>query len=100
MTDLINLFPMLLRGDGRDRTPEQIRTTLAWVRADSFWKSNVLSPEKLREKWDTLQVKIREAQNAKRTSGNAKTTNLSDYIERNGLNANGGSAVAGQRSTR
>lgn len=62
----------LLRGDGRDRTPEQIRATLAWIRSDAFWKTNVLSPEKLREKWDTLQVKLREFQNAQRTSGNAK----------------------------
>jgi len=90
----------LLRSDGRDRTPDQIRATLAWVRADSFWKTNVLSPEKLREKWDTLQVKIREARNGQRTTSNAKADNLADYIERNGLNANAGSAVAGQRSTR
>ncbi len=88
----------LLRGDGRDRTPDQIRTTLVWVRADSFWRTNVLSPDKLREKWDTLQVKFREARNAKRTTSNAKSDDLSQFIERHGLNANGGSVLAGQRS--
>jgi len=65
----------LLRNDGRDRTPEQIRATLAWIRADSFWKTNVLSPDKLREKWDTLQVKLREAQNAQRTNVRTTTSN-------------------------
>lgn len=62
----------LLRGDGSDRTPTQIRATLAWVRQDHFWKTNILSPEKLRQHWDTLQVKIREAQNAQRSSTSTK----------------------------
>jgi|GEM_PF-1189824 len=57
----------LLRGDGDDRTAENIRATLAWVRQDSFWKSNVLCPAKLREKWDQLQLK-RKSQNESRTT--------------------------------
>lgn len=52
----------LLRSDGNDRTPDNIRATLAWVRNDPFWKSNILSPAKLREKWDQLQLK-RSSQN-------------------------------------
>lgn len=57
----------LLRSDGNDRTAENIRATLAWVRQDSFWKSNVLCPAKLREKWDQLQLK-RKSQNESRTT--------------------------------
>lgn len=56
----------LLRSDGQDRTAEAIRATLAWVRQDQFWKSNILSPAKLREKWDTLQLK-RSSQNDRST---------------------------------
>lgn len=59
----------LLRSDGQDRTAEAIRATLAWVRQDQFWKSNVLSPAKLREKWDQLQLK-RSSQNESRTTSN------------------------------
>ena len=57
----------LLHADGQDRTPENIRATLAWVRQDQFWKSNVLSPANLREKWDQLQLK-RKSQNESRTT--------------------------------
>lgn len=57
----------LLRSDGQDRTAEAIRATLAWVRQDPFWKSNILSPVKLRKHWDTLQLK-RSSQNESRTT--------------------------------
>jgi hypothetical protein len=50
----------LLRADGKDRTAENIRATLAWVRLDDFWKGNVMCPAKLREKWDQLQIKKQE----------------------------------------
>ena len=69
----------LLREDGSDRTPDQIRATLAWIRADSFWKTNVLSPEKLREKWDTLQVKLREVKHGQRTKPATATSSNGTY---------------------
>lgn len=40
---------------GRDsRTRDEIRELFAWANADSFWQANILSPAKLREKWDVL----------------------------------------------
>lgn len=39
------------------RTPEQICELFQWANADSFWCSNILSPKKLREKWDQLAVR-------------------------------------------
>lgn len=39
------------------RPPTEIEAVWSWTHADSFWKSNVLSPAKLREKWDQLQAK-------------------------------------------
>lgn len=78
----------LLRADGRDRTPAQIRATLAWVRQHTFWNPNVLSPEKLRQHWDRLQVQFREeTRNAQpRTTGTAKA-NDGTYRPANGRRA-------------
>lgn len=39
------------------RTVAEIRELFAWANADSFWKANILSPAKLRQKWDTLTIK-------------------------------------------
>jgi hypothetical protein len=47
----------LMRRDGEDRTLEGIRQLFVWANSDSFWKSNILSPAKLREKWDQLQAR-------------------------------------------
>ena len=39
------------------RTHAQICELFQWAQSDSFWRSNVLSPAKLREKWDQLTMK-------------------------------------------
>lgn len=36
-----------------------------WANADAFWQSNVLSPSKLREKWDTLNAQMKQPGRAK-----------------------------------
>jgi hypothetical protein len=36
------------------RSPDEIRQLIDWAHRDPFWKANILSPGKLREKWDTL----------------------------------------------
>lgn len=50
-----------------NRSEEEIATIWQWVRGDSFWSSNILSPEKLRKQFDQLLLK------SKGTSGNAKS---------------------------
>jgi hypothetical protein len=65
----------LLRSDGSDRTPAQIRATLTWVRHDQFWTGNILSPEKLRQHWDQLQFKMRESRNGQRTTSTGTSRN-------------------------
>ena len=35
-------------------TAEQIREVFAWANDEPFWRPNIRSPRKLREKWDTL----------------------------------------------
>lgn len=39
------------------RTHKEICSLFKWANKDTFWSSNVLSPGKLREKWDTLAAK-------------------------------------------
>lgn len=40
------------------RSVEDIEKVIIWVTADDFWKPNVLSGSKLREKWDTLVAQM------------------------------------------
>jgi hypothetical protein len=42
------------------RTKEQISYLMDWVQNDSFWKSNILSTSKLREKFDQLAIRVKE----------------------------------------
>lgn len=40
-----------------DKRPhEQVRTLFMWANGNQFWKSIILSPAKLREKWDGLET--------------------------------------------
>ena len=45
----------LLRGS-QDVTHHDICETFRWANADHFWQTNILSPAKLRAKWDTLRA--------------------------------------------
>jgi hypothetical protein len=39
------------------RTHREICELFLWANGDTFWQSNILSPAKLREKWDQLTMK-------------------------------------------
>lgn len=47
---------LMQRKDGH--TWEQIQAVLEWSQRDSFWKANILSMGKLREKWNQLSAKM------------------------------------------
>lgn len=51
-------FDLVLRVDKRDAA--EVRRVIAWCQSDPFWQSNILSPKKLREKYDTLLVRARD----------------------------------------
>lgn len=53
------------------RTHKQICEMYSRVSRDPFWCRNVLSPSKLREKWDELSLRYRRP--SARTQKNAKT---------------------------
>jgi hypothetical protein len=46
-----------------NRTEEQISYLMDWVQSDSFWKTNILSVSKLREKFDQLVMRVKENMN-------------------------------------
>lgn len=45
---------LMIDRDGR--TPDQIHAAIDWVHNSEFWRANILSIPKLREKWDTLKL--------------------------------------------
>ena len=45
---------LLLDKDGR--TVEQVEAAIRWCQADEFWRANILSASKLREKFDQLRL--------------------------------------------
>lgn len=45
----------ILRIDNRN--PDTVEAVIRWAQADGFWRSNILSPGKLRKQFDTLQLR-------------------------------------------
>lgn len=41
-------------------TPDDIRAVIEWCQSDPFWRCNILSPKKLREKFETLRLRMGE----------------------------------------
>ena len=65
----------LLRIDKRD--PSEVCRVIRFAQADDFWKSNILSVKKLREKYDNLAIKYHqtiEKLNAQKSSNQSPTT--------------------------
>ena len=50
---------LLLTSDGRDYA--EVRRVLAWCQTDDFWKANILSMAKFREKYPTLRLQMGSA---------------------------------------
>lgn len=52
------------------RTFDEVKAMIRYAQADSFWRTNILSAKKLREKFDTLWM------HSKRPAGNQKTKKI------------------------
>jgi hypothetical protein len=48
---------LMLDRDGRSAA--QVEAVMRWASADDFWRSNILSMPKLREKFDQLSLRMR-----------------------------------------
>lgn len=46
---------LMVKRDGRSH--EEIRSLFKWAHRDTFWRTNIRCPAKLREQWETLTVK-------------------------------------------
>ena len=55
----IDATRLLLDRDGR--TVEQVAAAIRWCQSDEFWRSNILSMSKLREKYETLRLAAQRA---------------------------------------
>lgn len=59
-------FAVALRNDKRMSEPAFVSRVVAWACSDSFWRANIQSPDKLREKFDQLTARMEnEAEKAR-----------------------------------
>ncbi|PGS97711.1 replication protein [Bacillus anthracis] len=58
-----NEFRLMRERDNRE--PQEIKDVIDWCQADPFWQGNILSPKKLREKFDQLTIQMKSKKGAK-----------------------------------
>jgi len=66
------------------RSHREICELFQWANQDSFWQSNILSPGKLREKWDQLAIKRNQEKNCEVSGGfdsRSKSKRVSDKLD-------------------
>ncbi|MGU3355416.1 DNA replication protein DnaD [Bacillus sp. M5A3_1b] len=72
-----NDFRLMREKDNREL--KEIKDVIDWCQADPFWQGNILSPKKLREKFDqlTIQMKSRKGANNNAESDNSSARRYS-----------------------
>lgn len=63
-----NSARLMIDRDGR--TEQQIMTAIDWCQDNEFWRANILSMPKLREKYEQLRLQARRASNGHRSTTN------------------------------
>lgn len=66
---------LMLDRDGR--TPDDIHAAIDWCQADEFWRANILSMPKLREKYDQLRLQAQ-----RKPANGSRTQETNDIFER------------------
>ena len=66
-------FDVALRNDERMSEPSFVAQVIKWACSDGFWRANIQSPAKLREKFDQLTAKM-EVEAAKARASVQQTT--------------------------
>lgn len=61
-------FDVAMRNDDRMKNASFVAQVIAWACSDSFWRANIQSPGKLREKFDQLTAKMETEAAKKRNS--------------------------------
>jgi hypothetical protein len=63
------------------RTDAEIRETFGAANRDEFWRTNILSPAKLREKYDDLRLKLHLDGNGKHhANGRSNSTEVPGLV--------------------
>jgi len=77
-------FDVALRNDGRMSDPCFVTQVVKWACSDSFWRGNIQSPVKLREKFDQLTSKMEaEAAKARTTTQQAWQSPAQRRVDQN-----------------
>lgn len=76
-----NAARLLIDKDGR--TEEQIRAAIDWCQQDEFWRANILSMPKLREKYDQLRMHAMRGRPSS-VQSNSNLDVVARYIQRVG----------------
>lgn len=66
-------FTVAFRNDERMTEPYFVAKVIKWTCSDSFWRSNIQSPDKLRQKFDQLTAKMENEAEKTRTASKAGT---------------------------
>lgn len=56
--------------DEDKRTEAQVRDAIDWCQKDEFWRTNIMSMPKLREKYDTLRLRATDERKRSQAGGN------------------------------
>ena len=65
-----HVVDLMLRLDRR--APPDVAAVIAFATTDNFWQANILSPGKLREKYDQLSIKRKQAAEGNGGNGNGR----------------------------
>ncbi len=71
---------LLREVDGR--THEQVMTCIQWCQADEFWRGNVLSMPKLREKYDQMRLQAQRSPQGKQVARLERAAEIMETLKR------------------
>ncbi|MDC7735501.1 hypothetical protein [Bacillus thuringiensis] len=74
-----NEFRLMRERDNRE--PQEIKAVIDWCQADPFWQGNILSPKKLREKFDQLTIQMKSKKGAK-NNAESSGSNTNRYSQK------------------
>ncbi|MCU7389683.1 hypothetical protein [Bacillus sp. ST24] len=74
-----NEFRLMRERDNRE--PQEIKDVIDWCQADPFWQGNILSPKKLREKFDQLTIQMKSKKGAK-NNAESSGSNTNRYSQK------------------
>jgi hypothetical protein len=63
-------------------TPEEIAKVFEWTNRDNFWRTNILSPSKLRQKFSQLHAKMGNQHEINKPNFNNRTETKLERISR------------------